>query len=148
MDIKELLLTLLQGLLVAVVPVITAFIVAYLKSKTDELGAKMENEKLEENLGMISNAVWSAVSFTMQTYVDALKKDKEFDIEKQKEALETALEVTKVMLTEELKLFITKVYGDIDRYLEVLIEQTVNTQKKDIPAVDIITGECGYDTQI
>lgn len=129
MEFKELLMTLLQGILVAVVPVITAFVVAFINSKIKQLAEKMETEKMAEYLYLISSAVLSAVTYTTQTYVYELKKADKFSEANQKIALDKALESAKLMLTKETKTFIEKVYGDIDKYLEMLIEESVNVQK-------------------
>ena len=129
MEFKELLMTLLQGILVAVVPVITAFVVAFINSKIKQLAEKNGNRKngRVSVLNIICCVVGCYIHYRLMC-MNSKKADK-FSEANQKIALDKALESAKLMLTKETKTFIEKAYGDIDKYLEMLIEESVNVEK-------------------
>ena len=78
----------------------------------------------------IADAVKVAVGYVQQTFVDGLKKEGMFLEDEQKQALNKALNVTKVLLTEGAKAFLEK-RGVDDSYLVYLIEDAVMKQKKE-----------------
>ena len=126
---NDFLTTLLQAVLVAAVPVCAAFIGKGLKALAAYLGQKSENETAKKYLDAVADAVSTAVTFTSQTYVGALKKSGQFNKEAQEWALKVALAEAQRMLTEEAKTFLTEAYGDLTKYLEGRIEAEVRNQK-------------------
>ena len=121
--------TLLQAVLVAAVPVCAAFIGKGLKALANYLGVKSESATAKRFLEAVADAVSTAVTYTSQTYVDALKKSGEFTEENQREALKMAIAEAKSLLTAETKVFLEEYYGQLDDYLEGLIEAEVRNQK-------------------
>ena len=126
---NEFIATLLQAVLVAAVPVCAAFIGKGLKALAAYLGQKSENETAKKYLAEAAEAISTAVTFTSQTYVDALKKSGQFDKEAQEWALKVALAQAQRMLTEDAKEFLAEAYGDLGKYLEGRIEAEVRNQK-------------------
>lgn len=126
---KDLLLELLQAMLIAITPIITAAICLLAKKKVSEITAKMKNTEAAVFLREITDAVCTAVTYTNQTYVDTLKSKGEFSPENQKEALEKAKNKAIELLSTDAKLYISQVYGSIDKFLTTKIEAEVKDQK-------------------
>ena len=119
---NELVLTLLQTLVAIAVPILSAFVVRYLKTATD-------NEKAHMYIDDIADAVSTAVLATAQTYTDALKKSGEWTKEAQVTALNKAVSQARTMMTEETTKFVEKKYGNVNDYLVAMVEAEVRLQK-------------------
>lgn len=126
---NEFLTTLLQAVLVAAVPVCAAFIGKGIKALADYLGRKSESDVAKRFLDAVADAVSTAVTYTSQTYVDALKKSGEFTKENQEFALKVAIAKAKALLTEDAVKYLEGAYGSVERYLEGRIEAEVRNQK-------------------
>lgn len=131
---NEFLTTLLQAVIIAVVPVLVAFFCKAVRAAAQYLGDKSENENAQWYLDEVAEAITNAVTFTSQKYVDAMKKSGQFTKENQDWALSVALSQAKLQLTEEVRDFLAKAYGPLDLYLEGRIEAEVRRQKLDQPA--------------
>lgn len=131
---KEFVFELLQAVATAAVPVCAAFLVQFLRRKSQELGAQMDSLTTKELLAEVTEAVTTAVTYTSQTYVDALKKGGIFDKEAQLEALKRSKDKTLSLLSASAKKVLAEVYGDLNAYLETKIEAEVRRQKQDDPA--------------
>lgn len=131
---KEFLSTLLQAVLIAAVPVISAFIGKGVQSFSKHLAAKTDNDLAKKYLKEAADAIQEAVSFTNQTYVDTLKKSGTFTEENQAEARQKSLEKATELLTVEARRFLTEAYGDLNSYLLNRIEPEVRRQKQAEPA--------------
>ena len=126
---NEFLTTLLQAVLVAAVPVCTAFIGKGLKALASYLGQKSENDMAKKYLAAVADAVATAVTYTSQVYVDKLKKSGQFTKENQREALGLAVAQAKNLLTVEAMAFLESAYGNLNEYLQSRIEAEVRNQK-------------------
>lgn len=135
---QDILSTLLQAVLIAVVPIIAAFASKGFVALAQYLGVKMENATLAKYAQEIAQAVATAVTYVSQTYVDELKKSGTFTEENQKIAIEKALEVAKQQLTQQALDFISTAYGDITQYLTSLLEAEVRNQKSTPALVNIV----------
>lgn len=126
---NDFLTTLLQAVLVAAVPVCAAFIGKGIKALAAYLGQKSESDVAKRLLDAVADAVSTAVTYTSQTYVDALKKSGEFTKENQEFALKVAIAKAKALLTEDAIKYLEGAYGSVERYLEGRIEAEVRNQK-------------------
>lgn len=131
---KEFLFELLQAVATAAVPVCAAFLVQFLRRKSAEAAARTDSLTTKELLAEVTEAVTTAVTYTSQTYVDALKKGGIFDKEAQTEALRKAKDKALALLSESAKDVLAQIYGSLDDYLETMIEAQVRVQKQDAPA--------------
>ena len=127
---NEFLSTLLQAVLVAAVPVIATFASKGLSALSHYFIGKMENETAKKYLTAAEEAAKKAVTYTSQTYVDALKASGKFTKENQEEALKKAVEQAEKLLTAEARSFLEKAYGDLNAYLVSKIEAEVRVQKQ------------------
>jgi len=128
-NLNEILITLIQAVIVPAIPVLVAFLVRYLRAKSEQAAVKINNDLVRSYTQEAIEAVLQAVTYTSQTYVDSLKMQGRFDVDAQKVAFATAKEVALALLTEDAKKMITDLYGDLNVWLDTKIEQTVKEQK-------------------
>jgi len=126
---NETLLTLLQAVLIAAVPVLTGIAIVFLKKKSDHITSQINNETLRSCLDELSDAVFSAVAHTSSTYVDELKKSDKFDKSAQMNALSKAKDTALASLTPATREFLSEIYDNLDGLLETKVEQAVRCQK-------------------
>ncbi len=126
---NEFIATVLQAVLVAVVPVCAVYIGKGVKAVVQYFGAKSDNDLAKKYMNAVADAVSTAVTYTSQVYVDKLKEQGQFSKENQVEALGIAIAQAKNMLTAEAAGFLQNAYGDINEYLKSRIEAEVRNQK-------------------
>lgn len=124
---------------VCIVPllgVLTAYAVAFLKAKKEEILAKIATNRTQEEkelaskyLSMVEKTVTDCVMATNQTYVDSLKQEGKFDSEAQKAAFNKTLDAVLAILTDDAKNYLTQIFGDLNVYLTNLIESQVKINK-------------------
>lgn len=136
---QEFLSALLQAVLIAAVPVLSAFAAKGFVALAQYLGVKAENATFAKYTDQIGKAVSTAVIYVAQTYVDELKKSGTFTEENQKIALQEALNVAKKQLTQEALEFIEMTYGDATEYLISKLEAEVKIQKTAPAVLNIVT---------
>lgn len=116
--------------------VLTAFAVAFLKAKKEEILAKIATNKSQEEkdlaakyLDMVEKTVANCVIATTQTYVDSLKREGKFDADAQKVAFDKTMNAVLAILTDDAKNYLTQIFGDLNIYLTNLIESQVKINK-------------------
>lgn len=132
---KEIILTILRAILLAAVTSATPFVVSFIRAKSAEILERINNAKLKQYLGELSNAATTAVAAVSQTYVDSLKAEKAFTKEAQLEALEKAKNIALSIISPVALDFLEDVYEDIDEMLTAKIEENVRSQKYIAPIV-------------
>lgn len=100
-----------------------AYLVALLRKKTDQLQQELDSETASKYMDMACDAVTQAVTYTAQTYVDALKAEDGFTKGKQTAAFEMARNKTKQILGNTALEALNEIYGDFDAWLDTKIEQ-------------------------
>jgi len=126
---KEFLLSLLQAVIIAAVPVITAYLCSFLNQKKKEVTANISDESAKKLISEACDAVVTAVTATNQTYVDTLKRQGTFTVENQKEAFEKSYNTAVAIMSDEAKEFINTAYGSLQEWLTVKIEAQVKEAK-------------------
>lgn len=94
------------------------------------LNAKVKDENVKLHLTSATTIVTNAVLTVFQTYVDSLKKSGSFDGDAQLNALNKAKDIALSQMTQELKDFIANNFGDLDNWLTIQIESSINLIKK------------------
>lgn len=125
---QELQTTLIQ-LLIAILPILTTFIVRLLNLKSDEIKELTKNSKLDKYVDYATDIIKKSVIAVNQTFVENLKKQNAFTQEKQKEAFELAKKKILLMLNEDSKKALASIYDDLNAFLDAQIEATVNNLK-------------------
>ena len=121
---------LLLNILSVVVTTIIIPLITFLGIKLNTyLKSKVQNEKMQNYLDAATKAVTLAVTTTMQTYVDNLKKSGNFTAEAQQEAFKRAKEKALTLITQDAKNALETLYGDFNEWLTLQIETTVKDIK-------------------
>ncbi len=126
---NEFLTELIQTVATAAIPVCAAFLIQFLRRKSDLLSAQLGSIADKELLAEVTDAVTTAVAYVSQTYVDTLKEDGIFDYDAQQEAFRRAFNKTVDLLSKPVKDVLTEMYGDLAVYLTSRIEAEVRAQK-------------------
>lgn len=119
----------LKPMITVCAPIGTAAVVWGIRSATGSLASYTNNAKAQEYIREISEAVVTAVQYTNQVYVDALKETNGFTEAEQRTAFNMALKACKESLSDSAKAFIQQTFGDMEQYLTTLIEAQVRAQK-------------------
>ena len=93
------------------------------------LNTKIKDENAKQQLTVATDIVMNAVRSVFQTYVETLKKNGTFDKESQKVALIKAKDDALAQMSDEIKDYITKNYGDLETWIVTQIESTINILK-------------------
>ncbi len=117
---------------IVIIPLISAlslFLIYFISTKTQELKKKVKNEDAYKYMDMLNDTIVNCVIATTQTYVDALKKENAFTEEAQKEALRRTYENVMKIVTDDMKMCLTTVIGDLEAYILNKIEAEVKITK-------------------
>ena len=132
MSFKEVIEQVLYTVVTGILPIMTIFVVNYLRIKIKEHTGKIENDTLQKYIDSATEAISIAVIAISQTYVDSMKKAGKFDEEAQKEAKRMAIEKAKELITEDARKAIEQVYSDFDKFLDAMIESIVRESKIEV----------------
>ncbi len=86
------------------------------------ISAKIKNEKAEKYVNLATDAVYTAVQQTMQTYVSTLKKNGEWNEESAQKAFEQTKVTAIAVMGEEAKNAVVELTGDFDAWITAKIE--------------------------
>lgn len=127
----EFLQNIFLAVVTAAVPMLTAYLIVFIRKAGDSAAANTESVKLKTYITEATEAIANAVAATNQTYVDSLKNAGKFDADAQREAAKKALEACLASISPAAQSFIEAAYGDIKEYLATRIEAEVRKQKGD-----------------
>ena len=127
--LKDLGLALLQAVILAIVPILSGYLIQFIRAKAADIKAGTTNEHILSAIFLIEEIVTKTVAFVQQTYVDNLKKDGNFSAEEQKIAFEKAYESIVQLVNDEQKELIESLFGNFSDWLTILIEAAVRKQK-------------------
>ncbi len=125
----ELLYQIFELCVIPLLGILTAYIVAYIRAKTNELTEISKNDTLDKYLKMLAETVSKCVIATNQTYVNSLKGQNAFDEEAQKIAFQKTYDAVIAVLSDDAKEYLTHVYGDLTVFITNMIEAEVNRNK-------------------
>lgn len=129
MEWLPLLYKILEICVIPLLGVLTAYLVKYIKVKSAEIQATVDNDTADKYIAMLSDTITACVIATNQTYVEALKKNNAFTEEAQKEAFRLTYEAVMAVLTDEAEKCLSEIYGDLAAYITTKIEAEVNLSK-------------------
>ena len=112
------------------------YLVAIINKRTKQIDKQIDNETASKYIYMASDAVTQAVIFTAQTFVDALKSQNAFTLERQLEAFTMARDKALEILGDTAVAALNNIYGDFDAWLETRIEQECWSIKAPVQNVD------------
>lgn len=129
MDFVTLVPVLFQIVLIPLLAILTKYITAWIQIKVNELTENKNDKTFTKYMTMLQDTVIDCVIATNQTYVEALKTQGKFDIEAQKIAFQKTYDAVMQILTEDAVTYLNEALGDLDAYINTLIEAQVNMQK-------------------
>ena len=129
MNWLEMLYKILEVCVIPLLGVLTVYAVKFIKIKSDEISKKANNETASKYIDLLSNTISDCVIATNQTYVEALKKENAFTAEAQKEAFQLTYDAVMSVLSDDAKIYLTSIYGDLSAYIATKIEAEVNLNK-------------------
>ena len=129
MNWLELLYEILEVCIIPLLGILTVYGVKFIKIKGDEIAVKLNNEKANKYIDLVSQTITDCVIATNQTYVEALKKDNAFTADAQKAAFQMTYDAVMAVLTDDAKDYIVAIYGDLSAYIATKIEAEVNLNK-------------------
>lgn len=129
MNWSELISNIFQVCLLPLLGILTRYLVAFIAMKSEEMKQKTNNETAQKYLQMATDTITACVIATNQTYVESLKAQGKFDKEAQEVAFNRTLEAVLALMNDEVKEYITEVFGDLNTYLTTQIEAAVNGTK-------------------
>ena len=123
---NEIMLNVLSCIVTAVIiPLITL-----LGSKLIKwISRKINNKKTSKYITEATTTVLNAVKRVFQTYVESLKKEGSFNKDAQFIALNKAKDIVLTQLSEDIKDYINKNFGDVDAWINTQIEASINILK-------------------
>lgn len=137
---EDLLNELLKAVLIAAIPILSAYLTALVQSKSKEAQAGTNSVIVQDLISGAEKIVTDVVTATNQTFVDNLKQEGKFDEAAAKDAFQKSKDAILKILPQTTKDALTVLYGDVDTWLTAKIESTVKAQKSEIKFEDV-TGE-------
>lgn len=129
MEWLSLLYQILEVCIIPLLGILTAHIVKYINMKSNEIQNKVNNDTADKYINMLADTISACVIATNQTYVETLKKQNAFTTEAQREAFQLTYDAVMKVLTDEAKIYLTAIYGDLTTYITNKIEAEVNLSK-------------------
>lgn len=129
MDFVTLVPVLFQMVLIPLLAILTKYITTWIQIKINELTESKNDKTFTKYMTMLQDTVIDCVIATNQTYVEALKTQGKFDAEAQKVAFQKTYDAVMQILTEDAVTYLNEALGDLDAYVNTLIEAQVNMQK-------------------
>ena len=115
--------------LIPLLGVLTTYLIKFIKIKAAEIADKTNNDIAKKYIEMLGDTITNCVIATNQTYVEALKKQGKFDEAAQKIAFEKTYQAVLDTLSDEAKVYLANIYGDLNALLTNRIEAEVNKEK-------------------
>lgn len=132
LDAYKLMCELLYAVIIVTIPILARYLSDFIISYSDKVQADVEQSDYAMMLKYVklaTDSINDVVIYFNQTLVNEMKKNGTFNKEVGKEVFAKALDRVKASLTEDIKLAIQTLYGDVDNFLETRIEKAVNENK-------------------
>ena len=131
MDIREILATIFQVVIIPLLTVLVGYAVKWINAKAEEIKASTDNAYAQKYIDMLRETIITNVIAVNQTYVEALKDKDAFTKEAQLEAFRRVYEAVLASLTEEAQVYLNSIIGDLNEFITAEIEAAVNENKPD-----------------
>ena len=108
----------------------TAYVVALIKAKRDEVIANTKNETTRKYLEMLDSTIVECVLATNQTFVNVLKEHNSFNEEAQKQAFQLTYNAVLAILSDDAEKYLNEAVKDLNTYITNKIEAQVAISKQ------------------
>lgn len=126
----EIFIEIFELCIIPLLGILTAYAVDYLRAKKRNVNVNTDDALKNKYINMLLETVATCVTATNQTYVESLKQQGKFDANAQAIAFEQTYKEVLKLLTDEAKVYLSNLYGDLSLYITQKIESEVNSQKK------------------
>lgn len=130
MEWMEILAQFFEIVLLPLLGAVAVFLGILIKKKGEQIANETNNDIEKKYINMLTETIADCVSATTQTYVDTLKAQNKFDADAQKIAFEMSYTAVFNVLTEDAKIYLNELYGDLGAYVTQRIEAQVQADKK------------------
>ena len=132
MNYMEMLQKIFEVCIIPLLGILTTYLVLFIKQKSKELQETTDNELYKKYIELLQDTIVRCVIATNQTYVEALKDKNAFDKEAQEHAFKMTYDAVMAILTDDAKVYLSNVFGDLEVYITKLIEAEVNVNKNPV----------------
>lgn len=116
---NELIVTIIRGLLIPFVPVVTVFLTALIKKMTEDISNQLKDAEFLKYTHTAENIINTAVTAVYQTYIDhILKKRIVLTDDEMQIAFNMIKEKSIEILSDTVRDELSKKYTDLDKWLE------------------------------
>ena len=129
MSTNQILALVFEIVILPLLGVLTKFAINWLNAKANQIKEKTKSDLIDTYIDRLNDIISTTVVAVQQTYVEALKKKGEFNIDAQKAAFQLAFDSVKGSLTDEALSLLTDAIGDLDDYITNGIEYSVLMNK-------------------
>lgn len=130
LNINELIVSIINIIIIPLLPVASAYIIAFIRKKTAELEANINNKEMSNYIHIAETAIITSVTSVNQIFVEDLKKKNgKLSAYEQRVAFEMAKDRVLNILGEATIKVIQQVYKDFDTWIDNRIEYYVNQSK-------------------
>lgn len=129
MEYTILISNIFQVCIIPLLGVLTTFFMKWVNAKSAEIQANINDATLKKYMEMLTSTITDCVIATNQTYVESLKAQGKFDAAAQQRAFELTSEAVMEILSEDAKIYLASVVGDLNAYITKKIEAEVNINK-------------------
>lgn len=118
-----------QVCIVPLLGLLTTYLIRFISAKSEQISKENDDALVQKYIDLLDDTIIDCVIATNQTYVEALKNKNAFDLEAQKAAFELTYKAVMNIVTEDAKIYLSNVYGDLTAYITKKIEAEVNKNK-------------------
>ena len=136
MNWMEMLQKIFEVCIIPLLGILTTYLVMFIRQKSKELQETTDNEIYKKYIELLQDTIVRCVIATNQTYVEALKNKNAFDKDAQEKAFKMTYDAVMAILTDDAKVYLSNVLGDLEVYITKLIEAEVNVNKIITPAAE------------
>ena len=122
--------TIINIIIIPLLAYLTKYVVSCLKAKKDAVSNSDKTDNEKYLLLRVYDIVVQCIECTNQTYADALREQGKFDIEAQKIALQKTTSAILEILSDEMTSELNKLVGNVEVYLNTLIESIIKQNKQ------------------
>ena len=115
--------------IIPLISVLTIYVIKWLSIKEEEVINRVDSDMADKYIALLFETIRDCVSATTQTYVESLKSQGKFDAEAQKVAFQMSFDSVMKILSDDAKMYLTSIYGDLGAFIATKIEAEVKAQK-------------------
>ena len=130
MEWMEILTQLFEMVLLPLLGAVAAFLVVLIRRKGNQIANETDDAIKQKYVKMLTDTIADCVAATTQSYVDSLKAQGKFDKQAQETAFRMSYNAVFEVLTDDAKLYLNELYGDLTIYVAQKIEAQVKADKK------------------